>query len=447
MQRPLESSLVEISVRAHHLSFIDAISAPASIGEMARTRELSGIVSGLGHDAARKFQLGDRVCAWTYDGVVFANYARVEFNNVSRLPDSIPMTLGATIPIPFMTAHYALVEIANLQRDQSILIHGAISDLGQAVIQVASHIGAQILASVSTKAEREELQTRFELRSSNILPEKELRLSHIVSSLTKGRGADAVINLLAKDSLSDLGACVAPLGVFVQIGQPSNSISDSSIWFPLDKHVTAVSFDLAAVIEYRPKKLATLLDDVMSILKHEKHAVVHQITTVPMAKIETAFRKARSQTGSGKVVLEVDGDTHVKVVNSRSAHTRLKEPRLDEDATYIIAGGLGDLGQKLSRFMAACGAKTIVLLSRRKLTPSATQSLEDELQMISAGLRIYSMGCDIADRSMITEVVSTFEKLGLPPVKGVVQSATVLHVSLTDPHGSNTVANGDRIEY
>ena len=446
MQRPLDSSTVEISVRAHHLSFVDATSAPASIGETARIRELSGIVSGLGHDAARKFQLGDRVCAWTYDGVVYANFARVEVNNVSHLPDSIPMTLGATIPIPFMTAYHALVEIVNLQRDQSILIHGAISDIGQAVIQVASYIGAQVLASVSTNAEREELQTRFELRSSNILPEKELRLSHIVSSLTKGRGADAVINLLASDSLSDLGACVAPLGVFVQIGQPSNSISDSSIWLPLDKHATAVSFDLVTVIEHRPKKLATLLEDVMSILKHEKHAVVHQITTMPMAKIETAFREARSQTGSGKVVLEVDEDTHVKVVNSRSAHTQLRESTLDEDATYIIAGGLGDLGQKLSRFMATCGAKTIVLLSRRKLTPSATQSLEDELRLISAGLRIYSMGCDIADRSMITEVVSTFEKLGLPPVKGVVQSATVLHVSLTDPHGSSTVANGDRIE-
>ena len=428
MQQPLESSMVEIAVRAQSLESMVTTHGPRAMGEIAHIRGLSGIVNGLGHRASGRLRIGERVCAWIYDKEVCTNYVRLDCENVYPLDLSIPFTMGAALPVPFMTAYYAISEIAHLERGQTIYIHGATSDVGQAAIDIASHIGAQVIASACTEAEQEQLNVHFGLQPSNIVSENDLSLSRIINEITDGEGVAVVLNLLTTDLSSDLCKCVAPLGFLIQIGPPTLA-RESSVAFASNKYSTNVLFDLATVIKHRPQKLANIFSNVMSILRTKEHIHLHSIKIMPMASIGVTRRAIRNQGNSAKTIYEADEDTVVRTISRLGARTPLRRIKLDGNATYVIAGGLGDLGKKLSRFIASCGAKAIVLLSRTKLTTYASQCLEEELRLLSAGLQLCTISCDIADESMVRSVLFEMEKMALPPVKGVIHSAAVLHVS------------------
>ena len=430
-QQPLEPLMVEIAVRAQSLESMVTTHGPRSMGEIAHLRGISGIVNGLGHRASNRFRIGERVCAWIYDNEECTNYVRLDCDNVYTLALSIPFTLGAALPVPFMTAYYAISEIAHLERGQTIYIHGATSDVGQAAIGIASHIGAQVIASACTEVEQEQLNDHFGLQRSNIVAENDLSLSRIINDITDGEGAAVILNLLSTDLASELCTCVAPLGVLIQSGPPTLA-RVSPIVFPSNRSATNVLFDLPTVIKHRPQKLANVFSNVMSILQTKDHIYLHSVKRMPMASIGVTRRAVRNQGNSAKTIYEADEDTIVRTISRIGGRTPLRRLKLDGNATYVIAGGLGDLGKKLSRFIAGCGAKTIVQLSRTKLTIHANQCLEEELRLLSPGLQLFTMSCDIADESMVRSVRFKMEEMGLPPVKGVIHSATVLHVSLSN---------------
>lgn len=105
------------------------------------------------------------------------------------------------------------------------------------------------------------------------------------------------------------------------------------------------------------------------------------------------------------------------------------EYHLDNNATYIIAGGLGDPGQKIRRLIARPGAKNILILSRRPLCQEQKRSLQDELRQVSTSVEVHTTVCDISVRSVVEEAVLRLRQDGLPPVKGIIQAAVVLQVS------------------
>ena len=102
---------------------------------------------------------------------------------------------------------------------------------------------------------------------------------------------------------------------------------------------------------------------------------------------------------------------------------------LDGNATYVVAGGLGFIGRKLCHLMARRGARHLVVLSRRRLDSTDSESEASKLRDISSAVRLYCLECDISVLKDVEKAKSSLAAMGLPPVKGVVQSATVLNVS------------------
>jgi aryl carrier-like protein len=101
--------------------------------------------------------------------------------------------------------------------------------------------------------------------------------------------------------------------------------------------------------------------------------------------------------------------------------------KFEDDATYVIAGGLGGLGRSLARWFARRGAKNLVLLSRRGIANPASESLIGELA--TRGVKLVAPTCDICDGD---RVISTIRELRetLPPIRGLVQCAMVLRDGL-----------------
>ena len=65
----------------------------------------------------------------------------------SAIPAGWSFTAAASVPVAFLTAYIALVEIGGLSAGQRVLIHAGAGGVGQAAIQIAAHLGAQVFAT------------------------------------------------------------------------------------------------------------------------------------------------------------------------------------------------------------------------------------------------------------------------------------------------------------
>lgn len=149
---------------------------------------------------------------------------------------------------------------------------------------------------------------------------------------------------------------------------------------------------------------------------------VQPVTIIPISEIKRAFRLIQGRKHIGKIVLEAEEAAMVKVTSPKPPPLSL-----DRYGTYVIAGGLGDLGRHIARFLATHGAGHIILLSRRYLDTSEQDMIVRELKAL--GAETYIMPCDVTNSIMVNECVNRCRE-NLPPLKGVIQAPMILQVSI-----------------
>src|SRR3954465_156808 len=110
--------------------------------------ELAGVVTALGYGTTG-LSVGQRVFGltdWTRDGTL-AQYAAIEARNLAPLPGDVDFTLGASLPMPGLTAWQGLFEHGRLRAGQSVLAHGAAGAVGSMVTQLAREAGAWVIGT------------------------------------------------------------------------------------------------------------------------------------------------------------------------------------------------------------------------------------------------------------------------------------------------------------
>lgn len=110
--------------------------------------ELAGVVTALGYGTTG-LSIGQRVFGltdWTRDGTL-AEYIAVEARNLAPLPGDVDFTVGASLPMPGLTAWQGLFEHGRLRTGQSIIAHGAAGVVGSMVVQLAREVGAYVIGT------------------------------------------------------------------------------------------------------------------------------------------------------------------------------------------------------------------------------------------------------------------------------------------------------------
>jgi malonyl CoA-acyl carrier protein transacylase len=110
------------------------------------------------------------------------------------------------------------------------------------------------------------------------------------------------------------------------------------------------------------------------------------------------------------------------------------------DASYLITGGLGDLGLLVARWMVSQGARQLILVGRSEMPPRThwdTAAKENPRlaaqvnairELEHAGARVLVAAADVSQPSAIVDLLSRAEAEGWPPVRGVVHAAGVVDV-------------------
>ncbi|MET4204988.1 NADP-dependent oxidoreductase [Bradyrhizobium sp. LA6.12] len=110
--------------------------------------ELAGVVTALGYGTTG-LSVGQRVFGladWYRDGSL-AEYAAVEARNLALLPGDVDFTVGASLPMPGLTAWQGLFEHGRLRAGQSVLAHGAAGAVGSMVTQLACEASAYVIGT------------------------------------------------------------------------------------------------------------------------------------------------------------------------------------------------------------------------------------------------------------------------------------------------------------
>jgi zearalenone synthase (highly reducing iterative type I polyketide synthase) len=130
----------------------------------------------------------------------------------------------------------------------------------------------------------------------------------------------------------------------------------------------------------------------------------------------------------GKIVLSFeDGKQTVPLWRSLSPARQVV--RLDPEAAYLLAGGLGGLGRSLSGMLVDHGARKLCFLSRSADAPQRPAARELVRQLEERGVQVLVLPCDVVDTAAVQQAVDQCtEQLGR--VAGVIQCAMVLRDAL-----------------
>lgn len=174
----------------------------------------AGVVVSVGADVT-DLRPGDRVYVNASVTGTYAEACLSEARSVHRLPDHVTFSQGAALGVPYGTAYRALFIRARALPGETVLVHGASGGVGTAAVQLAFAAGLRVLGTASTKNGRELVleegaAAAFDHTTSTYPDE--------ILELTRGRGVDIVLEMLANVNLGkDLGM-LAKHGRVIVIG-------------------------------------------------------------------------------------------------------------------------------------------------------------------------------------------------------------------------------------
>jgi acyl transferase domain-containing protein/NADPH:quinone reductase-like Zn-dependent oxidoreductase/NAD(P)-dependent dehydrogenase (short-subunit alcohol dehydrogenase family)/acyl carrier protein len=306
-RRP-QATEVEISVCASGINFKDVLFAlgmlPLPDPEYQFGLECAGVVSRIGYDVT-EFQPGQRVMCMTKAG--HSSFVLQEQRRCAHIPEGMSMTEAAGLPVAFFTAYSSLVHTARLSQGETVLIHAATGGVGLASIQVATLIGASIIATAGTDEKRQFLRS---MGIQHVFSTRDQSFHAGVMAATAGKGVNVVLNSLSGELLHAGLQCLATGGRFVEIGR-RDILADTPIGMrTLEKGISVHVFNPDDNCE-------KFVENWKELVAYVSSGVFKPLPTTVFSAEEA--RQAFEHMGRGR---------HIgKIVLSHSPNTQIQSPK------------------------------------------------------------------------------------------------------------------------
>ncbi|PVH95532.1 reducing type I polyketide synthase [Periconia macrospinosa] len=413
---PLHPHHVEIKVQAIGVNFKECLILLGRVNTNQLGSECSGYVSRVGSEVS-SIKVGDRVALGSLSS--YRTYVRAWDFQVIKIPDSLPFADAASIPTAFCTAWHSLVTVARLKKGETILIHAASGATGQAAVQVAKYVGAEIFGTVGSNSKKDLLREQYGIPEDHIFYSRDDSFADGIKRMTKGRGIDVVLNSLSGKLLVASWELIAEHGRFIEIGRKDIDTRKHLPMHPFIRNATFHGVDMATLVENPEQKDKYCLKEVFDLVETGDFRAPYPVQPFSINQTEQGIRTLQSGKSTGKIVLEFAEGVEIPI--QEGADSRY---RFSADATYVIAGGLGGIGRQIALWMARRGAKHILVLSRSGVGNSEEkQKLVTQLQ--NKGVNVQHSACDITDREALVNAIRIASET-LPPIKGCFQAAMVL---------------------
>ncbi len=394
---------VEIRVQATGLNFRDVLNAldryPGEAGLLGL--ECAGKIAAIG-DAVENLNIGDAVIAIAPGS--FSQFVTVDAALVARKPKMLDFVAAATLPTAFLTAYYALHHLANIQKGDRILIHAAAGGVGQAAIQIAQQVGAEIFVTASP-AKWAFLQTQGIQRCFNS------RSLDFAEAIRPAGGVDVVLNSLAGEFIPQSLSVLRQGGRFLEIGKTETWQAERIS--ALRPDVAYYPIDLFELTQTQPDRIQAWLAELLPYFQSGQFKPLHS-TVFPAEQAIEAFRFMQQAKQIGKIVITQSAQSDLlNDINSV----------IYSNATYLITGGYGGLGLQVAQWLIDQGATHLVLLGRHAPSPAAEATIQSLRQK---GVMIDCLQADVANFHDLNQQLTPYLASPAFPLKGIIHAAGVL---------------------
>jgi NADPH2:quinone reductase len=258
--------------------------------------EIAGIVDAV--NGPSRFQEGDAVFGLVAGGA-YAEYALLDSSAALPKPDLMSWAEAASLPEAWMTAWFNLVDIAAVQPGETVLIHAGASGVGAAAIQLASLLGARVVASASSEEKRQFCRS---LGADEVI---DSRQPGFAANLKAQGGVDVVLDPVGAALFDDNIAVLKPDGRLVVIGIMGGSSATLNLGLLLVKRLRLLGSTLRSQPEAVKARLAAALEAEVLPALADGRARITLDSVYPLAAVADAHRYVEDNRNLGKVVLSL----------------------------------------------------------------------------------------------------------------------------------------------
>ncbi|WP_336364010.1 zinc-binding dehydrogenase [Halalkalicoccus salilacus] len=266
--------------------------------------DVAGTIDAVG-GGVDEFEPGDEVYGMP-GGVAghpgaLAEYMVADADAVAPAPESLSLPDAAALPVVALTAWEMLIEKADVDSEDTVLVYGGSGGVGHVGVQIASAAGARVVATGSTEEKRAISEG---LGADATVDYTEQSVEEYVEAHTEGAGFDVVFDPIGDDHLQTAFEAVRPYGRVVTTESSSTQELGAM-------HEKALSLDVVLAIlpilrgEGRARlgrelrEIADLVDDgdLEPLLDERRYG---------FTEVGEAHRRLEAGEGVGKIALEND---------------------------------------------------------------------------------------------------------------------------------------------
>jgi putative PIG3 family NAD(P)H quinone oxidoreductase len=259
--------------------------------------ECSGVIAAIGPGVAGH-RVGERVCALLAGGG-YAQRVAVPAGQLLPAPAGLSLVDAAALPEAACTVWSNVVDLARLQKGETLLVHGGGSGIGAFAIQLGRALGATVIATAQA-AKHERLA---ELGLTHAIDYRTEDFVDRVAELTGGHGADVILDIVGGPYLQRNVAALATDGRLAIIGLQGGRAAELDLRALMAKRGTVSATTLRArPTQDKARIVRGVREQVWPLVEA---GVIRPVVDcrLPMAQAPQAHRRLESSDHVGKILL------------------------------------------------------------------------------------------------------------------------------------------------
>lgn len=237
----------------------------------------AGIIESVGANITT-IKKGDAVYGILKSGS-YAEYALTQGTDIQPKPENISFEEAASLPVGALTAWGAVIDTANVQAGQKVLVHGAAGGVGAYAVQLAVRKGAHVIGTASA-ANLEFVRSL----GADAFDYNAKRFETVLHDL------DVVIDTVGGDLPERSLQVIRPGGIFVTVAGQINEDAGKA------QNIRATRAGRAP---------ASHLKEISALIESNELQPVAGIT-FPLGQAQEAQALSQSGHGRGRIILQIN---------------------------------------------------------------------------------------------------------------------------------------------
>jgi NADPH:quinone reductase-like Zn-dependent oxidoreductase len=222
----------------------------------------------------------------------YAEYVSLPVTQLYRLPEDFDLHQAAAAALVYQTAWHSLVKRGKLLKGETVLIVGAGGGVNTASLQIAKHMGAQVVVIGS---EARKLQMAESLGADILIDRsQEEDWSKAVFLATNKRGVDVVVDNVGTTFMQSLRA-LRKGGRLLTVGNSAGPRFEIDNRYLFAKHLSIIGSTMSTLADFR---------EVMDLIVAGSLKPVID-STYPLKEAASAQERLWKNENFGKITLEI----------------------------------------------------------------------------------------------------------------------------------------------